>query len=135
MGIRNKTFLNYTFGNNVFHLQIGIRNKTVLIYQFENNMFHLQLRTRNDDFFLFYTTVNLLLLPFKQLFLAVVVNRKTKTIKVDTRGTLLLKYGNSQRDLKSVRATTWRKIQKALKWNGSHLQNLVNFIALKGRKK
>ena len=85
--------------------------------------------------FLFYTTVNLLLLPCKQPFLAVVVNRKTKTIKVDTRGTLILKYGNSQRDLKSVRATTWRKIQKALKWTGSNLQNLVNFIALKGKKK
>ena len=75
--------------------------------------------------FLFYTSVNLLLLPCKKLVLAV----------IDTRRTVLLKYGNSQRDLKSVRATAWRKIQKTLKWNGSNLQNLVNFIALKGRKK
>ena len=117
--------VSFTDGNseqNSLHLSIW---EQCFIYSWE-------LRTM---IFLFYTTVNLLLLPCKQPFLAVLVNRKTKTIKVDTRGTLLLKYGNSQRDLKSVRATTWRKIQKALKWNGSNIQNLVNFIALKGRKK
>ena len=68
--------------------------------------------------FLFYTTVNLLLLPCKQPFLAVLVYRKTKTIKVDTRGTLLLKYGNSQRDLKSVRGNDLKENSKSaeMKW-------------------
>ena len=44
--IRNKTVLNYQFGN-VIHLKIGTRNKTVLIYQFGNNVFHLQIETWN----------------------------------------------------------------------------------------
>ena len=117
--------VSFTDGNseqNSLHLSIW---EQCFIYSWE-------LGTMN---FLFYTTVNLLLLPCKQPFLAVLVYRKTKTIKVDSRGTLLLKYANSQRDLKSVRATTWRKIQRAMKWNGSSLQNLVNLIALKGRKK
>ena len=46
-GTRNKTVLNYQFGNNVFHEQIGTQNKTVLSYPFGNNVFHLQKGTRN----------------------------------------------------------------------------------------
>ena len=66
IGTRNKPFLIYQFGNNVFHAQIGTRNKTVLNHSFGNSVFHFQLTTRNKVFLSYLTGNALYLLTAKR---------------------------------------------------------------------